>query len=96
MLLFLSQRIIILECLLFILTSSFKIVTEDKEFSADVVSAYKAAGNSDAYQPVIDDEDSYSNYLNIIKNKSNYQTEADVTCEQNTVTLYTCSLEGIT
>lgn len=75
---------------------SFKIVTEDREFSADVVSAYKAAGNSDSYQPEINDEDSYSNYLNLIKNKSNYQTDADVTCEENLVTLYTCSLEGIT
>ncbi|MCR0531848.1 sortase [[Clostridium] innocuum] len=73
-----------------------KIMTEDKLYDAHIVSAYKDVDTSASYQTNITDDVSYSSYIDMIVGKSNYATNVQATTDENMITLYTCSLDGIT
>lgn len=73
-----------------------KIMTENKLYDAQIVSAYKDDMNSPSFQTNITDGVSYSSYISMITGKSNYSTNIQATTDKNMITLYTCSLDGIT
>lgn len=73
-----------------------KIMTENKLYDAQIVSAYKDDANSPSFQTNITDAVSYSSYISMITGKSNYSTNIQATTDKNMITLYTCSLDGIT
>ena len=43
----------------------------------------------------ITDDVSYASYIDVITGKSNYVTNVQATTDNNMVTFYTCSLDGI-
>lgn len=70
--------------------------TENELYEARIFSAYKDQDTSDSYQPMISDEVSLDTYIDTVKGKSYYDTLYGREDEENIVTFYTCSLEGIT
>lgn len=72
------------------------IVTENGSYDYQVFSSYESSGNSESYQPILANDEQYSNYLNLVQTKSFYKTDISVQKEDRIITLYTCSLKGIT
>ena len=72
------------------------IKTENAEYRVLIFSGYTSQQNSESYQPNINDDSSFQNYINVIQSKSNYQLGIEPTISDHILSLYTCALDGIT
>lgn len=63
-------------------------------YKLQVFSAYVDKDVSDSYQMQFTSMDEFGAYLQMIKSKSRYETNMEVTSQDKIVTLYTCSYES--
>lgn len=67
--------------------------TPNGNYKVEIFSAYTAPANSNSYQLTYKDEDSFLNYIDIVKNKGYYPVDIDLAAEDKIITFYTCSYE---
>lgn len=74
---------------------SFNLYTPDDNYLAEVFSAYVDSTKSDSYNQSFSSIKEFEDYINLVKEKSNYDTEIEIDVSKDKIiTLYSCSHES--
>ena len=73
---------------------SFEIYTPNGNYIVEIFSVYLDDANSDSYNQKFSSLENYVSYINLIKDKSNYKTNIEVSMNDKIITLYSCSHEA--
>lgn len=74
---------------------SFNLYTPDDNYLAEVFSAYVDSTKSDSYNQSFSSIKEFKDYINLVKEKSNYDTEIEIDVSKDKIiTLYSCSHES--
>lgn len=75
--------------------SSFYLYTPNGNYIAEIFSAYLDSTTSDSYNQKYNSKEDFKEYINMITNKSNYDTKVEVDyMNDKIITLYSCSHES--
>lgn len=75
----------------FLKNPSFQVITPNAVYQAEIFSAYLEKAFSTSNQPDIKNRDSLNIYIDEVKAKSFYPTNAEFSENNNMITLYTCA-----
>lgn len=67
--------------------------TPQGDYKLQVFSAYTALDTSDSYRMQFSNDEEYLQYINLVKSKSRYPTNVDMSINDRMISLYTCSYE---
>lgn len=75
--------------------SSFYLYTKEENYKVEIISAYLGSVDSDSYNQVFSSSEEFKEYIDIIKEKSNYNTNVEIDANKDKIiTLYSCSHES--